>query len=160
MEVTIIRLSRPLLLANDKYKDDYTYQTIYGFIIRQPIQDVNLNRVEEYVGYLAGLHRVFSGSDDFTITWEARGVPDWKDKKGHTHLKYDDWMEKIFKKSIKKLDLSYTIIPLNLDEEAIILYTNQDMLITDESFYWSLEGVSAEESESEKPLWDEDDLPF
>ena len=158
MEITIIRLSRPLLLATGRYMGEYTYQTIYGFIIKRPIQDVKLNTVDDYTGYLAAMHLFFNGSGkDFTISWEARGVPDWVDKKGTIHQKYDAWMRKISKKSIKKLDLTYSIIPMNLDEKAYYQYVNQDMLITDEYFYWDIEDYQPEQGE---PLLDDDDLPF
>lgn len=157
MGVTVVRLSRPLLLVSGRLLGEYSYKTIYGFIINRPIQDVNLNRVDDYAGYLAALHLFFNGSGkDFTISWEARGVPDWKDKKGDIHLKYDGWMRKICRKSIKNLDLSYTIIPMNLDKETYTQYVNQDMLITDENFYWDIEDYL--ESGGDEPRFDE--LPF
>lgn len=160
MEATIIRLSRPLLLARGRHNDDYTYQTVYGYIIKQPIQNVNLKRLDDYAGYLAAMHLFFNGSGkDFTISWEARGVADWVDKQGNTHLKYDAWMDRICKKSIKKLGLSYTITPVNLDDETLSQYVNQDMLIIDDNFYWDVvENLSG--SDSGQPLWDDDDLPF
>ena len=161
MEVTVVRLSRPLLLGSGRYKDDYTYQLIYGYIIKQPIQEVKLNRVDEYVGYLAALHLFFNGSGkDFSISWDARGVPDWEDKKGKVHLKYDAWMKKICTNSINKLGLSHYLIPMNLDEEQCSQYVNKDDLIVDEDFYWELYEYLPEDSEFEQPLWKEEDLPF
>ena len=160
MEATFIRLSRPLLLPSAKTEKGYLYKTIYGYVIKEPLQEVKLNRVDEYAGYLAAMHLHYNGNaKDFTIDNEFRGVPDWQDRQGVTHTKYDAWMRKICTKAIDKLNLTYTIIPMDIDEGVISTCINKDSLIVDEDFYSYLEDYTSG-SEPEQPLWEEDDLPF
>lgn len=160
MEATIIRLSRPLLLPSDKTVNGYLYETIFGYVIKKPIRDVRLNTVEDYTGYLSAMHLHFNGSNkDFTLNREVRGVPDWEDKQGVTHTKYDAWMRKVCNKAVDKLNLTYSIIPMDIDEETISTCINKDSLIVDEDFYYYLEDYTSG-SEPEQPLWEEDDLPF
>lgn len=160
MEVTVIRLNRPLMLMRSTAEEEsYRYKTIYGFVIQDPIKEVNFNKVEEYTGYLGALHMHFSGWNDFTINKEYRGLPDWKDKKGVVHTSCDAWMKKIIKKAKEKLNLSYTIIPMDMDEETYSHYVDTQHHIVDEDFYYYLEDYGSE-TVTEPPLWEEDDLPF
>ena len=160
MEVTIIRLSRPLLLPSARTEKGYLYNTIYGFVIERPIKDDILNKAEDYAGYLGAMHLHYNGSDkDFTINKEFRGEPDWADKKGVTHITFDAWMRKICNKAKDKLNLSYTIISMDLSEEVYSSSINKWGLIVDEDFYYYLDDYNSG-SESEKPLWEEDGFPF
>ena len=160
-EKTIVRLSRPLLLASDKVKDRYLYKTIYGFAIDRPLEDIDPKKVDGYVGYLAAMHLFFNGNadKDFTINNEWRGVPDWKDRKGMTHTTYDGWMKKTCTKAIDRLNLSYTIIPgVEVDEETKYTCINRWNLIIDEDFYYDLEKEYM--PEIEEALWEDDGPPF
>ncbi|MBO4561260.1 MAG: hypothetical protein J5705_04750 [Bacteroidaceae bacterium] len=160
MEVTIIRLSRPLLLPSERTETGYNYKTIYGYVIKEPQHEVKLKIADDYTGYLAAMHLHYNGSDkDFTINNELRGVPDWEDNKGVTHTKNDAWMRRICNKAINKLNLTYTIIPMDIDEEACSWSINKWNLIVDEDFYYYLEDYTSG-SKAEQPLWEEDDLPF
>ena len=160
MEVTIIRLSRPLLLPSERTENGLLYKTIYGFVIERPIKDDILNKAEDYAGYLGAMYLHYNGCDKyFTINKEFRGEPDWADKKGVTHITFDAWMRRICNKAKDKLNLSYTIIPMDLDEETYSTSINNCGLIVDEEFYYYLEDYNSGR-EPEKPLWDEDDLPF
>ena len=64
MEVKIVRFSRPLLIRVSRHNDDYFYQTIYGFWLPDKVDitdPYDEMRVEQYMGYLAGLHFWSSG---------------------------------------------------------------------------------------------------
>ena len=159
MEVSFVRLSRPLLLATDNYKEGFLYKTIYGFVIKESMKPVEPGLLDDYVGYLAGIHDYSNGGTDFTISYELRGVPDWADKKGNIHITQDAWTRRIQKKCIKKLNLTYDIINVDIEEEELsnILY---DGLIVDEGFYYYLERQQSQERE---PFYEEiadDGLPF
>ena len=59
-----MRFSRPLLIRVCDYKDDYFYQTIYGFWLPERVDlsdPIDEMRMEQYMGYLAGLHIWSSG---------------------------------------------------------------------------------------------------
>ena len=94
MKAKIVRLSRPLLIRVDRYKDDYYYQTIYGFQVpdRVDLTDPIVKmRMEQYMGYLAGLHFWSSGfgpEDGFFTIQGGR----WVDEAGEAHTKQDEWM--------------------------------------------------------------------
>ena len=82
MEVTVIRLSRPLLINTAKNKDDYL-QTVYGFLIPEKYQPISQRFIDDYVRYLCGMHCYSNGDNFFSISFDLRGVPDWVDKKGN-----------------------------------------------------------------------------
>ena len=127
------------------YKDDYLYQTIYGFWLPKN-NDPDPVKLNQYVGYLCGLHNWASGGDYFTVSCEMRGVPDWVDKKGHTHIKMDDWTAKIGEKCRKKLELTYDVLTVDVDEQDFLKYAvNEDNLVVDEEFYYDLEEYLVEE---------------
>ncbi len=139
MEVQLVRLSRPLLLATGRYKDGYLYQTVYGFLVQESSMPIDPEKLNHYVGYLAGLHCVSNGDGYFSISYEERGVPDWKDKKGVVHTKQDCWMNKIEKQCMEKLQLSYDLINVDVDEDDLYHYLNSQDLIVDEDFYYDME---------------------
>ncbi len=94
MEAQVVRFSRPLLIRVDKYKDDYFYQTIYGFWLPDKVDltdPITKMRIEQYMGYLAGLHFWSSGfgtEDGFFTIQGGR----WVDEAGEAHTKQDAWM--------------------------------------------------------------------
>lgn len=138
MEAKIVRFSRPLLLRVRKHWDgDYYYQTIYGFWLTGT--DPNPVKIKDYVGYLCGLHDWCSGGNYFTVSCELRGVPDWVDKNGHTHTKMDKWMSRIADKCRKKLNLTYEIFTVTVDEDDFLNHIiNEDNLVVDEHFYYDI----------------------
>lgn len=135
METTIIRLSRPLLLR----ADDNFYQTVYGFGYKGCLDNENLKAIDDYVGYLAGLNVYANGGNMFTVSNNKDELPYWIDKQGDTHMKKDEWMKGIFKKCRKKLNLSYDIIRLEMDEDFLNSCLNEYELIVDETLYYDLE---------------------
>lgn len=156
MEVSVVRLSRPLLLAIDTHKDRNYFQTIYGYVIKE--QDcINPVYVKDYVGYLAGLHCISNGDNYFTISYDLRGVPDWADKSGKVHIKQDAWIRALQEKCMKKLNLTYDIFNVDLDEDELNTVINEESLVVDETFYYDLRRYQPEE---EQPLWEDDELPF
>lgn len=157
MEVTIIRFNRPLLIKMEWQKTHY-YQTVYGFAVSKPISEIKSSCVEQYVGYLAGLHDLSNGGNLFSISCELRGLPDWVDKNGTVHPKQDAWLDKIKKKCIKKLNLTYTLIPLEIDETDLNNYINEEHLIVDEVFYYDLERYLSEKEQS--LMQTQNELPF
>ena len=138
MEVTIVRFNRPLLIRMDNGKRDPFFQTVYGFVINEDDVRVDHQRVDDYVGYLAGMHEFSNGSDWFSISYEFRGLPDWIDKKGKVHPKQDAWMKKVFQKSIQKLNLSYTLLHWDMDMDEYYDYLNEQNLIVDDIFFYDL----------------------
>ena len=78
MEAQVVRFSRPLLIETSHYQDDSPFfQTVYGFRIQDRLTPVDPIKLDDYVGYLCGLHCVVSDGDDFfTISYDERGLPD------------------------------------------------------------------------------------
>ena len=160
MEVSIVRLNRPLLIRMDKCSADPFFQTVYGFVINEDDVRVDHQRVDDYVGYLAGMHEFSNGSDWFSISYEFRGLPDWIDKKGKVHPKQDAWMKKVFMKSIQKLNLSYTLIHWYMDMDEYYDYLNEQNLIVDDTFFYDLEKY---QQKGKTPFYEvvpDDGLPF
>ena len=155
--VTVIKLSRPLLLVTGQYQDGYLYETIYGCVIPSCLGDYAYYEVCDYVGYLAGLHCWANGIKMFNITFEPRGVPDWVDKKGKVHMKQDSWMERIGEKCMEKLDLSYEIIIGAIDDETYSKYVNDSDLFVREELFYELEEPIEDETPgtSEDSFWGE-----
>ena len=133
MEVNIVRFSRPLLLMS---LSGY-YQTIYGFWIRRDRDNIDPERLNQYVGYLCGMADWAGGGKNFTISRE-RGVPDWVDKGGNTHTKMDNWMARIGEKCRKKLGLDYELVSLDVDEDKLTQVISKDDFVISEEFYYDL----------------------
>ena len=160
MEVQLVRLSRPLLFATDRYMDGKSYfQTVYGFLVQEKAKPADPVRLNQYVGYLAGLHCISNGDNYFSISFEERGVPDWKDKKGVIHTMQDAWMTRMQQQCMKKLNLSYTIINADIDEDDLDKVLNEEGLIVDEEFYYDLKRGQAEKGPL-CPVVEDDELPF
>ena len=158
--VTIVKLSRPLLLVTGQYQDGYLYQTVYGCVVPSSLGDMAYYKVHDYVGYLAGLHCWANGYKLFNINFEIRGVPDWVDKKGKVHMRQDSWMERIGEKCMEKIGLSYELIIGSIDDETYSKYVNNCDLVINEELFYELEGPIEEEASgtSEAPFWEE--IPF
>ncbi len=164
MEVKVVRFSKPILVRTCNYKDDYYYQTVYGF---QLPEKVDLNdptdkmRMEQYIGYLAGLHYWSSGletEDGFFTIKDGR----WVDETGEAHINQDEWMTEMEIKCLLKLGLTYDVVTLDVDEDEFRYYVvNDDMLVIDEEFYYHIEQDPIYDTPCQKgPSFEEDDLPF
>lgn len=159
--VTVIKLSRPLLLVTGENKEGYIYQVTYGCIVPGNLGVMAYYRVHDYVGYLAGLHCWANGYKLFNITFEPRGIADWMDKKsGEVHMKQDSWMMRIGEKCLKKLDLSYEVHYGSIDDETLSKYVEESNLIVSEEFFNEVKKPIEDEDpcDCESPLWEE--LPF
>ena len=163
MEVKVVRFSRPLLIRVCDFKNDYMYQTIYGFMLPESTDltdPIDTMRMEQYMGYLAGLHFWSSGlatEDGFLTMKDGR----WVDENGEAHTKQDEWMTAMEIKCLLKLGLTYDVVTVDVDEDELNSIFNEERLVVNEEFYYDLERYLEEEAPSTKeaPLWD-DDLPF
>ena len=151
MEAIAVKFNRPLLVERAK---DY-FQTIYGIVVNGELSTINPDYLNDYVGYLAGMHCLSNGDNYFTISYEQRGVPDWADRNGNIHIKQDRWMRTTQKKCIKKLNLTYEIISLDLEEDELDNYLNEDNLILNDNFLYELDNHNCQGS-----LVEDDGLPF
>ena len=163
MEVRIARFSRPLLMRVDRYNDDYYYQTIYGFKLpnRVDLTDpTDEMRMEQYVGYLAGLHIWSSGfgpEDGFFTIQGGR----WVDEAGEAHTKQDEWMTAMEIKCLLKLGLTYDVVTADVDEDEFNYYViNEDLLVVNEEFYYDIEQDSLYDTPCGEGCSEDDELPF
>ncbi len=164
MEARIVRLSRPLLIRVCDYKDDYFYQTIYGFWLPERVDltdPIDEMRMEQYMGYLAGLHIWSSGfgtEDGFFTIKGGR----WVDETGEAHTKQDEWMTAMEIKCLLKLGLSYDVVTVDVDEDEFkYSVLNEDLLVVNEEFYYDIERDLIYDTPCEKGLSsEEDELPF
>ena len=161
MKAQVVRFSRPLLIETSHYQDDSPFfQTVYGFRIQDRLTPADPIKLDDYVGYLCGLHCVVSDGDDFfTISYDERGLPDWKDKKGVVHTKQDNWMTLVQQQCKKKLNMSYDIITMDVDDEELDKVLNEEDLIVDEEFFYDLKRHQAKKTPL-CPEVEEDGLPF
>jgi len=152
MEARFVRFSRPLLIRMGRYKDDYYYQTTYGFWIPSDMNP-DTAQLDSYCGYLCGLHCWGDGDNYFTVSFERRDVPDWVDKKGRVHIKQDKFMDRIGQKCMQKLGLTYNVLTVEVDDELLLdKYLNKYELLINEGFYWDLEALCIKEQEEELPF--------
>ena len=167
MEVRIARFSRPLLMRVDRYNDDYFYQTIYGFKLPDKVDltdPTDEMRMEQYMGYLAGLHIWSSGfgtEDGFFTIQGGR----WVDETGEVHTKQDEWMTAMEIKCLLKLGLTYDVVTVDVDEDEFNYYViNEDLLVVNEEFYYEIEKDPIYDTPCEaRPLCtadSDDELPF
>ena len=160
MEAKIVRFSRPLLIRTCTYKDDYLYQTIYGFWLPEKIDltdPTDKMRMEQYMGYLCGLHCWSSGDDYFTIK-DGR----WVDEIGQVHTKQDEWITAIEIKCLLKLGITYDVVTVDVDEDEFrYCILNEDMLVVNEEFYYDIERDLIYDTPcGEMGGSEDDDLPF
>ena len=164
MEARIVRFSRPLLIRVCDYKDDYFYQTIYGFWLPERVDltdPIDEMRMEQYMGYLAGLHLWSSGfgtEDGFFTIKGGR----WVDETGEAHTKQDEWMTAMEIKCLLKLGLTYDVVTVDVDEDEFKHYVlNEDLLVVNEEFYYDIEKDLIYDTPCEKgPSSEDDGLPF
>ena len=163
MEVRVVRLSRPLLMRVSKYGDDYYYQTIYGFWLPERIDltdPTDKMRLEQYIGYLAGLHFWSSGLETaagFFSIQDGR----WVDENGEAHTKQDEWMTAMEIKCLLKLGLTYDVVTVDVDEDEFRYYIlNEDLLVVNEDFYYETERDLIYDTPCEVVPCSDDELPF
>ena len=125
--------------------DDNFYQTVYGFGYKGCLDNENLKAIDDYVGYLAGLNDWSNGGTMFSVANPICGRPFWIDKQGEIHNQIDAWMKGIFNRCRKKLNLTYDIIKLEIEEGYLDNCLNEDRLIVDETFYYDLERYRGED---------------
>ena len=161
MEVKVVRFSRPLLIRVCDFKNDYMYQTIYGFMLPESTDltdHIDTMRMEQYMGYLAGLHFWSSGlgtEDGFLTMKDGR----WVDENGEAHTKQDEWMTAMEIKCLLKLGLTYDVVTVDVDEDELNSIFNEERLVVNEEFYYDMQRYLEAPGTKEAPLWD-DDLPF
>lgn len=138
MEAKIVRFSRPLLIRTCTYKDDYLYQTVYGFWLPEKIDltdPTDKMRMEQYIGYLCGLHCWSSGDNYFTLK-DGR----WVDETGQAHTKQDEWLTAIEIKCLLKLGLTYDVVTVDVNEDKFrYCIINEELMVVNEEFYWDIE---------------------
>ena len=164
MGVRVVRFSRPLLVRVCNYKNDYMYQTIYGFKLPERIDltdPIDEMRVEQYIGYLAGLHYWSSGlgaEEGFFTIKDGR----WVDENGEAHIKQDIWLIEMEIKCMLKLGLTYDVVTVDIDEDEFRYNVlNEDQLVVNEEFYYDIEKDIIYDTPCEKgPSFEEDELPF
>lgn len=146
MEATFVILSRPLLIRADRYKDDYFYQPVYGFVIVEG--SYSDQEIEEYVGYLAGLHDWSNAGHSFDVTYMDYGIPNWVDYDGNTHPHRDDWMVEIGKECIRKYGLSFKIFRTEVDDDLFNICVNKELLIVKDDLYYEIEHQIEEDEDN------------
>lgn len=140
MEKTIVKFSRPLLFRESI---DGKYYLAYGFVLGKEEDEKDL---DDYMGYLAGMHLFASGTDYIDVNYDC-GISIWMDRKGNPHTLSDKWMKKMADKCRNLLGLTYEVIRMDVDEQTYAECVNSDYFITDEKFLDRLENQG-------------DDLPF
>lgn len=147
--------------------DDYYYQTIYGFQLPESLDltdPTDKMRMEQYMGYLTGLHLWSSGmstEDGFFTIKDGR----WVDETGESHTINDEWMREMETKCLLKLGLTYDVVTLDVDEDELneMRYhiLNEKLLMVNEQFYYDIEQDWIYDTPCEKwPSFEEDELPF
>ena len=120
MEKYLVKLNRPLLVKTDE--DEPIYYNIYG-ILTDRMKDKEQNKelkhnLRRYIGYLAAMHEWTDGADDFSVVYDEEDIPQWQDKNGVVHKKYDDWSASLGTNAMKKLGLGYEIYALDLEDDS------------------------------------------
>lgn len=136
MKVSVVRFSRPILIMTDPSK----YETIYGFVVDGPLEGERVyDVIRGYVGYLCGLADYASGGSEFSICFFLNGLPNWVDDRGVMHLMADNWMDEIGSKCMKKLNLTYAIVQMEIDEDTYDECVDEEGLIIDEDLFDDIE---------------------
>ena len=161
MEVKVVRFSRPILIRVCKFKDDYLYQTVYGFMLPEDsdLDDPIIQmRIEQYSGYLAGLHCWSSGDELFKMGKDYS----WIDETDTSHYRQDEWMILMELKCLEKLGLTYDVVTVEVDEEELNHYlVNEENMVVSEEFYYDLQRYKKDDAPCEEVASSEyDDLPF
>ena len=136
MQVPIVRFSRPLLLMTDRNQ----YKTIYGFVFQdKDWQEDIYTVIKFYVGYLCGVADFTNGGDEFSVSFDLKGILNWVDDRGVLHQGADAWMEQIGNRCRKKLNLNYAIFQMEIDENTYIDCVDEEGFVVDENLFYDME---------------------
>ena len=153
MEKTFILFSRPLLI---RIEGDY-YKPAYGFVVRDG-WDYTSQDIEDYVGYLAGIHHWSNVPEKqayFDIKTGSYEGPAWVDKKGRGHISKDRFVLETGRQCKEEIHLTYEIIRMEVDDELYNRCVDENYLIVNDDLYYELEKYL-----ERQPLPEGDDLPF
>lgn len=136
MQVPIVRFSRPLLLMTDRNQ----YKTIYGFVFQdKDWQEDIYTVIKFYVGYLCGVADFTNGGDEFSVSFDLKGILNWVDDRGVLHQGTDAWMKEIGSRCMKKLNLNYAIFQMEIDEDTYDECVDEEGFIVSEDLFDDME---------------------
>ena len=145
MRMNVVKFSRPLLMITDDAEISPRYQPVYGFVLKR-LNALYMTNIDDYVSYLATLHYGENGGD-FKITYDRSPyLPDFITKKGVRHKLTDNWAVKTGRKIRAKIELTYEILPVEVDTELYNSY-GEDDFIFEEGFFKELKVVEGSENE-------------
>lgn len=151
MQVPIVRFSRPLLLMTDRNQ----YKTIYGFVFQdKDWQEDIYTVIKFYVGYLCGVADFTNGGDEFSVSFDLKGILNWVDDRGVLHQGTDAWMKEIGSRCMKKLNLNYAIFRMWIDNATYADCVDEEGFIVSEDLFDDMELYITE------GFGDNDDWPF
>lgn len=141
MQVPIVRFSRPLLLMTDRNQ----YKTIYGFVFQdKDWQEDIYTVIKFYVGYLCGVADFTNGGDEFSVSFDLKGILNWVDDRGVLHQGTDAWMKEIGSRCMKKLNLNYAIFRMWIDNATYADCVDEEGFVVDENLFDDMELYIAE----------------
>lgn len=151
MQVPIVRFSRPLLILSDRNH----YKTIYGFVFQdKDWQEDIYTVIKFYVGYLCGVADFTNGGDEFSVSFDLKGILNWVDDRGVLHQGTDAWMKEIGSRCMKKLNLNYAIFRMWIDNATYADCVDEEGFIVSEDLFDDMELYITE------GFGDNDDWPF
>lgn len=151
MQVPIVRFSRPLLILSDRNQ----YKTIYGFVFQdKDWQEDIYTVIKFYVGYLCGVADFTNGGDEFSVSFDLKGILNWVDDRGVLHQGTDAWMKEIGSRCMKKLNLNYAIFRMWIDNATYADCVDEEGFIVSEDLFDDMELYITE------GFGDNDDWPF
>lgn len=143
--------------------NDYFYQTIYGFWLPEKVDltdPIDKMRMEQYMGYLAGLHIWSSGFGAEEGFFTIQGGR-WLDEAGVAHTKQDEWMTAMEIKCLLKMGLTYDVVTVDVNEDEFRNNViNEDLLVVNEEFYYDIEKDPIYDTPCGEGSSDDDGLPF
>lgn len=136
MQVPIVRFSRPLLILSDRNQ----YKTIYGFVFQdKDWQEDIYTVIRFYVGYLCGVADFTNGGDEFSVSFDLKGILNWVDDRGVLHQGTDAWMKEIGSRCMKKLNLNYAIFRMWIDNATYADCVDEEGFIVSEDLFDDME---------------------
>ena len=136
MQVPIVRFSRPLLILSDRNQ----YKTIYGFVFQdKDWQEDIYTVIKFYVGYLCGVADFTNGGDEFSVSFDLKGILNWVDDRGVLHQGTDAWMKEIGSRCMKKLNLNYAIFRMWIDNATYADCVDEEGFVVDENLFDDME---------------------
>ena len=136
MQVPIVRFSRPLLILSDRNQ----YKTIYGFVFQdKDWQEDIYTVIKFYVGYLCGVADFTNGGDEFSVSFDLKGILNWVDDRGVLHQGTDAWMKEIGSRCMKKLNLNYAIFQMWIDKATYADFVDEEGFVVDENLFDDME---------------------